>query len=348
MKSGGVNLSEMLRVSSLIGYSADDFHSYPSRNSHAASVSDGIVVGSEVEGDYLLCEGTVKWLGKVYDRNETLAGVELKLPYGNCDGSYKGNRYFECQKNYGIFIPIKDLRPTNWMGTPTENSSIAPVSLGQTQPFHPQGKFSLRTAVRANYAIEIEDQHGPLEDIDEGEYKSSQSSRDTNKGKDPLQSKSAQSSASASSYDEDPTKPKSYELPPTRMRSAHAAKKPFFSTSVKLKKEEKSSGSRQDGLNYLKMDLVSNDKSEESSDIAHLYLGNFQFSTTKTTQSLYFYIDRVINSELMPSLNEIFQKVDTEKKGKVSKQQLSEYFSTYQMDVIKSLSFIGFLAYYFV
>jgi hypothetical protein len=50
----------------------------------------------------------------------------------------------------------------------------------------------------------------------------------------------------------------------------------------------------------------------------------------------------------MPSLNEIFQKVDTEKKGKVSKQQLSEYFSTYQMDVIKSLSFIGFLAYYFV
>jgi hypothetical protein len=35
----------------------------------------------------------------------------------------------------------------------------------------------------------------------------------------------------------------------------------------------------------------------------------------------------------MPSLKEIFQKVDIAQKGKITKAQLSDYFLTFQMDV---------------
>ena len=35
------------------------------------------------------------------------AGVKLCNPVGNCDGAYKGLRYFDCPPNYGMFVPLE-------------------------------------------------------------------------------------------------------------------------------------------------------------------------------------------------------------------------------------------------
>ena len=52
--------------------------------------------------------GEVKYVGKVGDLGYGyFVGVLLDEPMGDCDGTYKGKKYFECNKNYGIFV-----RPT--------------------------------------------------------------------------------------------------------------------------------------------------------------------------------------------------------------------------------------------
>ena len=37
------------------------------------------------------------------------AGIQLYSPVGNCDGTYKDKRYFECPPNYRIFVPLEDV-----------------------------------------------------------------------------------------------------------------------------------------------------------------------------------------------------------------------------------------------
>ena len=37
------------------------------------------------------------------------AGIQLYNPVGNCDGTYRDKRYFECPPNYGIFVPLEDV-----------------------------------------------------------------------------------------------------------------------------------------------------------------------------------------------------------------------------------------------
>ena len=37
------------------------------------------------------------------------AGIKLYNPVGSCDGVYKGERYFDCPPNCGIFVPLEDV-----------------------------------------------------------------------------------------------------------------------------------------------------------------------------------------------------------------------------------------------
>ena len=37
------------------------------------------------------------------------AGIKLYNPVGNCDGTYKDKRYFDCPPNCGIFVPLEDV-----------------------------------------------------------------------------------------------------------------------------------------------------------------------------------------------------------------------------------------------
>jgi len=64
----------------------------------------------KILGDVVLISrglGTVRYIGKLHIRKndaEPWLGVELFEPVGKNDGSIKGVRYFECGKNYGVFV----------------------------------------------------------------------------------------------------------------------------------------------------------------------------------------------------------------------------------------------------
>lgn len=46
-----------------------------------------------------------------FDENEdeTIAGIELRLPAGNSNGTVDGIQYFKCIDNYGMFCNINRL-----------------------------------------------------------------------------------------------------------------------------------------------------------------------------------------------------------------------------------------------
>ncbi|GME74415.1 unnamed protein product [[Candida] boidinii] len=50
--------------------------------------------------------GEIKYIGKIpeIDSENIWIGVELDEPLGKNDGSIKGVRYFQCEKNYGSFV----------------------------------------------------------------------------------------------------------------------------------------------------------------------------------------------------------------------------------------------------
>ncbi|CAK6964362.1 uncharacterized protein LOC121906240 [Scomber scombrus] len=54
--------------------------------------------------------GTIRFLGHLQGEPDLQLGVELQAPdYGLHDGSYRGNRYFECKPGYGAFVPFNKL-----------------------------------------------------------------------------------------------------------------------------------------------------------------------------------------------------------------------------------------------
>lgn len=122
-----------------------------------------IVEGSIVECDYLFCHGFVRWIGQPNGRLETFAGIELVERYGNCDGTYGDTRLFHCDTEFGIFIPLSDLRHFG-PSTKVSLSSLAPPLSGLDErksdlDLHSSPRFSeglqyLRATAKQEFADE--------------------------------------------------------------------------------------------------------------------------------------------------------------------------------------------------
>ena len=53
--------------------------------------------------------GTVQFIGPLKGFTDEAIGIELVSAKGDCDGSYKGKRLFECKPKHGVFVSAEDI-----------------------------------------------------------------------------------------------------------------------------------------------------------------------------------------------------------------------------------------------
>lgn len=94
------------------------------------SVGSLIEVCNDVSDEPLY--GVVRWMGAEAATHYILVGVELdeehdRLPLTLTDGTYNGDRYFQCAPGRGLFVPLKQCRQDGRFqdGVPTPIHQIA-------------------------------------------------------------------------------------------------------------------------------------------------------------------------------------------------------------------------------
>lgn len=68
------------------------------------TVIDSLPLGARVKVQAPAGEGTVRFTGTTSFAQGEWVGVELDKQDGKNNGSVKGERYFECRANYGVFV----------------------------------------------------------------------------------------------------------------------------------------------------------------------------------------------------------------------------------------------------
>ncbi|KAI1888799.1 hypothetical protein AGOR_G00172460 [Albula goreensis] len=62
--------------------------------------------------------GTVRWIGRLPGVEGTRVGLELEEPTGVSDGTFKGERFFNCPPKRGLFVKLDSCRPDSRFQTP--------------------------------------------------------------------------------------------------------------------------------------------------------------------------------------------------------------------------------------
>jgi len=83
---------------------------------------EGYEIGARCEAempDKSHHRGTIRFVGKTSAATGYWIGIELDEPFGKNDGSIKGQKYFECEDKYGVFlkpakVKVGDFPPIDW------------------------------------------------------------------------------------------------------------------------------------------------------------------------------------------------------------------------------------------
>ncbi|KAM4706937.1 ubiquitin carboxyl-terminal hydrolase CYLD-like isoform 1-T2 [Discoglossus pictus] len=73
----------------------------------------GLEVNSMVEVHDPPIYGVIRWIGSILESSDPIAGLEMEeeMPSVCTDGTYRGNRYFQCGPNKALFVKLRNCRP---------------------------------------------------------------------------------------------------------------------------------------------------------------------------------------------------------------------------------------------
>ncbi|XP_023700497.2 ubiquitin carboxyl-terminal hydrolase CYLD isoform X1 [Paramormyrops kingsleyae] len=80
-----------------------------SADGEADDISLNSMVQVEMNGRKVY--GTVRWIGKLPDKEGIMAGLEMEEDLGVSDGTFKGQRFFRCPAKRGLFIRLSSCQP---------------------------------------------------------------------------------------------------------------------------------------------------------------------------------------------------------------------------------------------
>ncbi|XP_043946223.1 ubiquitin carboxyl-terminal hydrolase CYLD-like [Protopterus annectens] len=117
LSSSETNVADYPACSSL---SSAEHHKDPSEVQHPSNTAmnlniPDLEIGSMVEvkaKNNATVYGVLRWIGKLSAYEEDYAGIELDYEMKECtDGTFKGQRFFRCASNRGMFIKLAECKP---------------------------------------------------------------------------------------------------------------------------------------------------------------------------------------------------------------------------------------------
>ncbi|XP_071394811.1 ubiquitin carboxyl-terminal hydrolase CYLD [Centroberyx affinis] len=87
--------------------------------------------------------GTIRWIGTLPGRQETMAGLELEDKKGVSDGTFKNERFFHCPPGRALFVKLASCRPDSRFQNESANHSekIAKYDFAERETEHSTGKL---------------------------------------------------------------------------------------------------------------------------------------------------------------------------------------------------------------
>lgn len=89
-----------------VKYSSSPMNNAAYEVSNGSSITESHI-GQRVQAKGYSAAGTLRYVGPVGDSTTMRAGIELDQPVGKNDGSARGQRYFQCAPQHGIFVVLE-------------------------------------------------------------------------------------------------------------------------------------------------------------------------------------------------------------------------------------------------
>ncbi|XP_066572246.1 ubiquitin carboxyl-terminal hydrolase CYLD [Amia ocellicauda] len=105
----------------------------PARGQEVSFTAEGLPLSLNAVVEVMLSEGrtvygTVRWIGTLPNTEGLRVGLELEEPVGVSDGTFKGQRLFQCPTRRGLFVKLQSCRPDSRFQATGGGGGAAPGS----------------------------------------------------------------------------------------------------------------------------------------------------------------------------------------------------------------------------